>query len=256
MRHFFFILAFTGLFLTGACKEEVAPPVDITADLAYFPLELDQPLFYEMDSIVLFNTTAGVVYDTSRLEVRETLVERFETPDGTINYRGERWDRPRAGGDWRFRQTFTVRRSNSAAFRTEDNLTFTKLTFPLRTGKRWDGNVAFDDRREFVVGGEFLDVFFGWDYQYLETAAPVTLTTGLTFNESVLVQQAETDNLIDRRVAYERYAPGVGLVERFLDARHTQCRVCCGNDTGACLDLSWDEKSEKGFIIRQTLVRQ
>ncbi len=256
MRILPFALLLCGLLLSAGCTEEVEPPVDLTADLAYFPLELNQPLFYQLDSIVLFNTTSGIVYDTARLEVRETLVESFIAADGTETYRGERWDRPLAGGEWRFRQTYTLSRSNTAAFRSEDNLTFTKLTFPFREGKQWDGHLAFDDRREFVVGGEFLDIFFGWAYEYVAIATPVTLTSGLTFAESILIRQAETDNLIDRRAAFERYAPGVGLIERFIDARHTQCRVCCGNDTGACLDLSWDDKSEKGFILRQTLLRQ
>lgn len=244
------LLAFSG------CKEEVAPPLDLEADLAYFPLELNQPLYYQLDSIVLFNTVRGVEYDTASLEVRETLVESFVAPDGATNYRGERWDRPLAGGPWRFRQTYTVSRTNLGAERSEDNLQFTKLTFPLRTGKSWDGHTAFDDSRDFVIGGEFLDIYFGWDYRYAATDEQVTLSTGLTFPETILVEQAETDNLIDRRIAFERYAPGVGLIERFIDARHTQCRVCCGGDTGSCIDLPWDEKAEKGFILRQILLRQ
>ncbi|MEL6142637.1 MAG: hypothetical protein AAFU67_13590 [Bacteroidota bacterium] len=66
---------------------------------------------------------------------------------------------------------------------------------------------------------------------------------------------SEVDNLIDFRLAYERYARGLGLVERFVDARHTQCQVCCNGDTGSCLDLSWDNKAEKGFILHERLIR-
>lgn len=256
MRKTFFLCLCTIFFGLSSCKEETAAPLDLTADLAYFPLELNRPLYYQLDSIVVLNTVLGVVYDTASLEVRETLVESFALPDGTTAFRGERWDRPLAGGAWRFRQTYTISRTNQTAERSEDNLRFTKLTFPLRTGKSWDGHTAFDDRQDFVIGGEFLDIYAGWNYRYAETETPVTLSTGLTFAEAILVEQADTDNLIDRRIAFERYAAGVGLIERFIDARHTQCRVCCSGNTATCIDLPWDEKAEKGFILRQTLLRQ
>jgi hypothetical protein len=254
-KFIFLSFVFLVLLLSG-CKEEVEPPADFSANFAYFPLELDQPNFYRLDSIIVLNTVRGIVYDTITLEVRETLVESFTAADGMTEFRGERWDRPLTGGDWRFRQTYTVRRTNQVATRTEDNLAFTKLTFPFRDEKNWDGHTAFDDSQDIVIGGEFIDVFFDWNYRYDSIGVPMTLSTGLSFDQTLLVTQAETNNLIDLRSAYEIYASGVGLVERFIDARHTQCRVCCGGDTESCIDLDWDEKAEKGFILRQVLLRR
>lgn len=254
-KFIFLSVVFLVLLLSG-CKEEVEPPADFSANFAYFPLELNQPKFYRLDSIIVLNTIRGILYDTTTLEVRETLIESFTATDGMTEFRGERWDRPLTGGAWRFRQTFTVRRTNLAATRTEDNLAFTKLTFPFRDGKNWDGHTAFDDSQDIVIGGEFIDVFFDWNYRYDSVDTPQTLSTGLSFDKTVLVTQAETNNLIDLRSAYEVYASGVGLVERFIDARHTQCRVCCGGNTESCIDLAWDEKAEKGFILKQVLLRR
>jgi hypothetical protein len=227
--------------------------LDLTEDFSFFPLELNQPLFYDLDSILVFPSVGGTVYDTSYAEVRETLVEMFLEADGSESYRGERWQRANEGAPWVFVQTYTVNRTNRAAIRREDNLQFTKLNFPLTEGRSWDGHVAFDTRREIVVGGEFLDVFNGWNYRIDTVAAAITLSTGRSFENTIRVEQADVDNLIDTRIAFERYAPGVGLIERFIDARHTQCQVCCNGDTPTCLDLPWNEKAEKGFILRQTL---
>ena len=244
------------LCLVTACKEETAPPRDIEADLAYFPLELDQPKFFSLDSIVLFNTVRGIEYDTARLEVRETLVERFESVDGTETFRGERWDRRLPGGPWRFQQTYTVSRSNLRATRNEDNLSFTKLVFPLTQGKRWDGHTAFDDSRTFVIGGEFLEIYQGWDYRYVSTADAITAGSSvINIEGAVLIEQDSTNNLITQSIAYEIYAPGIGLVERFIDSRRTQCRTCCNVDTELCSNLSWDEKAEKGFILKEVFLR-
>lgn len=244
------------LCLIAACKEETAPPRDVEADLAYFPLELDQPKFFLLDSIVLFNTVRGIEYDTARLEVRETLVERFEAADGTETFRGERWDRRLPDGAWRFSQTFTMSRNNLRATRTEDNLRFIKLVFPLTEGKRWDGHVAFDDSRTFVIGGEFLEIYEGWDYRYVATDNAIAAgSSAVNIEGAVLIEQDLTDNLIAQSIAYEVYAPGIGLVERFIDSRRTQCRVCCNVDTELCSNLPWDEKAEKGFILKETFLR-
>lgn len=256
MRKLLLLPVLYALFIAGSCDTEPIEPVDTSEDQAFFPLELNQPLFYTLDSIVLFNTTQGIVYDTSTAEVRETLVERFVESDGTETFRGERWQRQDENSPWRFVQTYTVSRTATAAFRTEDNLRFTKMVFPIVENETWDGNVAFDERRQIVVGGEFLDVFNGWNYRYTAVGETIGLPTGRTVDNTVRVEQADVNILIDFREAYEIYAPGIGLVERFVDARATQCRVCCGGsnpNTTQCLELPWDEKAEKGFILRQVL---
>ena len=256
MRKLFLLPVLYALFVAGSCDTEPLEPFDTSADQAFFPLTLDQPLFYDLDSIVVFNTASGIVYDTSRVEVRETLVEMFVETDGTETYRGERWQRADVDSPWQFVQTYTVSRTAAAASREEDNLRFTKLIFPISENLAWDGNAAFDERRQLVVGGEFIDVFNGWNYRYDTVGVNLTLATGRSFENIIRVEQADVDNLIDVREAYEIYAPGVGLIERFIDARATQCRVCCGGsnpDTGLCFELPWDDKAEKGFIIRQVL---
>ncbi|MEM9258741.1 MAG: hypothetical protein AAGA62_03780 [Bacteroidota bacterium] len=250
------LLILCSLLLVGACTEETAEPLDLSEDFSYFPLELGRPTFYRVDSIVLLSEVGGVRYDTATAEVRETLVEMFEEPDGTTTYRGERWQRANEASPWVFSQTFTMSIVENQALRREDNLTFTKLVFPLRENRRWDGHSFFDDTRDLIVGGEFLDIFNGWEYSYEQVATPVDLSTGVSFEKSLLVRQAEIDNLIDLRLATERYAPGVGLIERTIDARHTQCRNCCNGNTANCINLSWDDKAEKGFILQQTFLRR
>ncbi|OAV45206.1 hypothetical protein [Lewinella sp. 4G2] len=248
-----FYISIFALCLLASCNEEVADPVDLASDQDYFPVELNRPVIYAQDSIVLVGLSRGVRYDTARSQVREQLVESFTTGDGQTVYRGERWQRTDGSAEWQFVQTYTLQKAETAAFRTEDNLTFTKLIFPITPNRSWDGNVAFDVTQDIPVGGEFLDVYNGWNYRYAPTMLDTTLN-GNALTETQLVIQAEVNNAIEYRQAFERYAPGIGLVERFLDARHTQCRNCCNADLQACSLLPWDEKAEKGYIIHQTLL--
>ena len=240
--------------LLFSCEEQTLTPDDVDALDRYYPLELDRPAYYRVDSIVLVPTVGGIRYDTAQLEARETLVETYTGADGYPVWRGERWERRDENAPYVFKQTFTITERPNARVRSEDNLTFTKLVLPVRTGVDWQGNAAFDERRDVSVGPEFLDVYNGWAYSYGETAETLELPTGLTVDSVVTVRQAEVDNLIDLRTAYERYAPGYGLVERYIDARHTQCESCCDRNTEQCLDLGWNEKAEKGIILRQVLI--
>ena len=243
--------------LVTSCKEDSFAPRGDTALEQYFSLDLNRPAYYSVDSIVLRAIVGAIRYDTSRTEARETLVATFVGADGATVYRGERWVRRSEAEPFRFDQTFTLSRTAQAAIRSENNLTFTKLTLPLREGSSWDGNAAFDERRPVSVGGEFLDVYQGWDYRYTELNGQYLLANGETVDSVITVTQAEVlDNFIDLRVAYERYAPGLGMVERSIDARHTQCVSCCARNTAACDTLSWDEKAEKGYIIHELLIRR
>lgn len=257
LTRFFRLCSLMLVLTTTGCDEEVMRPSPVTSELErYFPLELNRPSYYRVDSIVLTGTIGGIRYDTATVEARETLIESYVGPDGETIYRGERWERPDEASPYTFKQTFTLSTTARTASRSEDNLTFIKLVVPFREGSSWDGNSAFDASRAVPVGGEFLDVYNGWQYTYRTVGGSATLSTGLRVDSLVVVEQATIDNLIDLRTARESYAPGLGLVERFLDARHTQCRVCCDGDTGPCRDLPWDEKAEKGYIIRQTMIRR
>lgn len=250
MRILFFLFPFL-CFLS--CGEEAAEPFDFASQQVYFPLELNRELIYEQDSIVLFGSVRGAVYDTARSQVRERLVEEFVGADGNTQYRGERWQRATERDPWTFVISYLVTRTDRNATRTEDNLTFTKLTFPIRSGRSWDGHAAFNERTQFPVGGEILDIYNNWEYRYAGEALD-TSYNGIELEDTWLVEQADIDNLIDLRRAFERYAPNIGLVERFVDARHTQCQDCCGGDTAPCGGLPWDEKAEKGFILHQRLI--
>lgn len=237
-----------------ACEETPLEPLEDKLE-TYYPLELDRPTYYRVDSVILVRTVNGVRYDSSSTEARETLVESFLGADGETYYRGERWERPNPSVPYRFKQTFTLSREGSSVVRSEDNLTFTKLVAPVREGVTWDGNRAFDVSREIFVGGELLEVYQWWDYRYTNSDTTVVLRTGVELDSVVTVQQAAvSDVLTDYRQAYEWYAPGIGLVERFLDARATQCVDCCDRDYAGCSALPWDEKSEKGYIIHQTFL--
>ena len=245
------LLAIGAIVLTSACNEETAEPrTDRGYD--YFPLSIGQEQLFLMDSIVLRPEVGGIFFDSVRIEVREVLVDTLRDQENQLWYRGERYDRHIDSLNWRFRQSFLVGRDDSRALRQDDNLEFVKLVFPLRSDQNWDGHVGFDQYREIEVGGQPVQVFADWDYRYLQIGEPAAFGDQ-TYDDVSLVEGADYENLLNRRLSLEAYARGIGLVYRELEVFETQCQICCGGDTGTCLDLSWREKAEGGFIIRQWL---
>lgn len=257
MRRLYYIILPLVLFSTPlfflACDEETAEP---RADKGYdyFPLAIDQEWLFEMDSIVLRPEVGGIFYDSMRLDVREVLVDTLRDQENQLWYRGERYDRRAGSTDWRFRQTFLLGRDDSRALRQEDNLEFVKLVFPLRDNQSWDGHASFNQYREIEVGGQPVQIFADWNYNYLQIGEPGTYGDQ-NYDDQALIEGADYENLLNRRLSLEAYVRGLGLVYREMEVFETQCQMCCSGDTGVCLDLPWREKAEGGFIIRQWLVQ-
>jgi hypothetical protein len=273
LRYAYYIVL---LFVLGqaACAEESQAPRTELPGSQYFPTELGQETHYRLDSIVLRPEVGGIRYDSIRLEVREVLADTFRDLTGKRWYRGERYDRRVGTADWRFRQSFLLRRERERAYRSEDNLEFLKLVFPARPGKQWDGHLAFDDNRTFSVGGVSVQLFQAWNYRYLAVGEPGEVE-GLRYDSLLVVEGVDYDEGYNRRYYRETYAAGYGLVARGMEVFDTQCRDCCfnqeqldengnpvivvvarrqidGRDTLInCVDLPWTEKAEGGLVLKQ-----
>lgn len=253
-RALFAILAIAALLLSNCSKREVEE-VLIDYGYEYFPLGVGRVWEYEVDSIIYRSAGNSIAADSTRTFAREIIVDTFTDNAGNLLYRAERFERPSDTLPWQIRQVFTLSRGERQAYRTEENLRFIKLPFPLREGDTWDGNAFFDPSLTVFIAGEGIRMFNAWSYRVLSLGVPQILGA-FSFAETITVQNADSrSNLIELRVATEQYAKGVGLISRQFDILDTQCRVCCNGDIGGvCQALPWEAKAEKGFSLRQRLI--
>jgi hypothetical protein len=236
-----------------ACGEQKTETVEVDFGYDYFPLAIGKSWTYQVDSIFFDPAIGGTAIDTIATFLQETIVDTFTNLEGRITYRAEQLYRRSPLEDWQLVKVFTLSQDEARAFRTEDNLTFVKMTFPPRAGNQWDGNAFFDEFLKVNIRGEQLEFFKSWDYLILETGSLYELDT-LRFEQHLIIQNADDENLIERRFALERYARGVGLITRELEILDTQCEVCCNSDFALCEGLPWLEKAEKGLILKQRLI--
>ncbi|MFK7933690.1 MAG: hypothetical protein AB8G22_09275 [Saprospiraceae bacterium] len=239
-------LAFSLLFLLifTACEESVEE-FTLPESKAYFPIEVGQMMIYQVDSINYFN--GGAVVDSVRSFVREEITERFEDVEGEEFYRLERSVRRDLADDWRIADVWLVSRDDEGVYRTEENLRFIKLVFPLTENRTWDHNAFIDDQMfSTIAGGETIQMFRNWQSS-VQSLTSTQVVEGEEFNDVAVVIHVDDENVIERRYVEEQYAKGVGLIYREMMILDTQNTTSNG---------TWREKAEEGFIVRQQLIQR
>lgn len=244
------------ILLLAACGErqtETFTPDDPAAFYSYYPLELGKYLEYRVDSVVydpsLGNTS---LRDSSVTYVREVLADTLRDNTGALLYTIERYERTDST-DWSLQAIWTCAINEVGAIRTENNLRFLKLIFPLDRRSAWDGNLYIDtDQLVEIANDETIQPFQNWFYD-VDSINGSASVGGFTFDSTLPVTEVDETNAIARRLSRVRYGRGVGRVWReqwILDSRYC-------NQTLSPVDGNskpWQDKAERGYILRQTRI--
>lgn len=222
--------------LLSSCTEERG----VSPDLGYefFPLQVGKSWEYAVDSITY---RSDGIPDTANLFFLEKIVDWRIDNIGDTFYIAERFERYDSTKPWQIKEVFSLKRTRTQAIRTENNLSFIKLIFPIKRRDRWDGNKYFNSEIITPVAGNAIQPFVNWEYRYLEVD-----------NNLVFVQLANYEEAGSIRQAEEKYARNIGLIEKNWMILTTQC----GNSNSLdCDTLPWPVRAERGFILEQKLIR-
>lgn len=213
----------------------------------YFPLEDNSYWIYQVDSIVYANL--GDRIDTTSSYLREEITDVYIDQVSDTIFVIERSFSPSLSDNWRVTDVWAASKSEFMATRTEENLKYVKLIFPVEINNSWDGNAFLDPNVEIFVKGESIDLLVDrWDYRVLDIADVDTIG-GIQYNDVATIQNivSSEDEFINYRYVIEKYSKGVGLVYKNHYMLDTNCGVEC--DT-----IPWTEKAEKGYIMEQKLL--
>jgi hypothetical protein len=255
MKHFFQVSFFIGLFVfSTSCKERVIEPFpEKDNQTAYYPLKIGKYTTFIVDS-VLFDPDQGNTFDrdSSRTYVREIVTDTLRNNLGELEYKLERYERKNETAAWEIKNIWTAAINGTQAIRTENNLRFLKFIFPIDKRSNWNGNIFIDINREIEFQGERMRPFSNWEYEV--DSIDVSGNIGnFAFDSLLIISEADETNIIERRYSRSKYAKNVGLVwkEQFiLDSQY-----CNQNPVpGDCNTKPWEEKGEKGYILRQWII--
>lgn len=243
------------LLIVSACGDRVIEepePAD-SSQYNYFPLRIGQYTVYSVDSIIYdFAQGGGTVRDSFRTFVREIVADTLRDQTGQLLYSIERYERRHDTAAWVLKSIGTAARTTTQAIRTDNNLRFLKLVFPLDRRSEWDGNLWIDENREIEIAGERMRPFVNWEYEVDSIDVPA-IVGNFAFDSTLLVTEVDDKNIIERRLSRVLYAKNVGVVWReqwILDSQY-----CNQSPPPAdCETRPWELKAEKGYILRQTII--
>lgn len=232
----------TGVYDSGAAEQ-----------YAYFPLQMGKYIIYQVDSVVYdFGAGGSTVRDSISVQVRELVADTLRDQNGQLLYTIERSERTASDQPWELKHIGTASRSSSQASWTENNLRFLKLVFPMTKRSEWNGNIWIDVNREIEIAGERMRPFTNWNYEV--DSIDIQANIGqFSFDSTLVVTEADDNNIIERRFSRARYAKNVGLVWReqlILDSQY------CNQSTPPvdCETRPWELKAERGYILRQVVI--
>ncbi len=232
-------------------KDEVENPV-IDDTREYFPLIPGKFITYEVDSIVFDDVAGGNKKDTVHFELREEVSDYQLINNDTVHYI-YRSRRNTPESNWQLMDVWTAKISNNEALRTEENLTFRKMLFPLEAGKKWIGTAYIYPQTEILVGTEHVQAYQYWEAIVSEfDIADQVGTFSFSDGEVMHIIQTEADDGYTLRYVMEKYARGIGLIHRIDTILDSKCLEPPG-DLTPCLNLPWTEHASKGYILSQVM---
>lgn len=243
MKHL--ILIFAGLLFLISC-DETTENIDIDYGYDYYPVEIGKYIIYDVDSITYDPSANVTLIDTTSYQAKEEIVDTTLDNEGRTVYVIHYSTRNDANVAWQLENVYTTVVTSEWVERTEENLRFVKLLFPQRVDDTWDGNRYFAEENILVmVRGETLELFKNWNSAIIDKGSSTTIGA-FTFDDVLTIRHADDENLIEKRFVEEKYARTVGLIEKTVMILDTQC----GGNLSNCTDLTWEEKAEKGFILK------
>ncbi len=208
--------------LLSSCNEtKEIDPNSIGYD--FYPIEIGQYRIYDVEEIIY--EISG--FDTSVFQLRETIFDSIPSVDQTT-YLLRRDKRDNASLEWEADSVWTVTKTTNFLAVNENNISFIKLTFPVKNGNEWNGN-SLNSNNELT-------------YYYQPLAAPFIDSILISDHIRVVIEDIE-QNIVNQDLRSEVYARNIGL----LSKDYLSLNYC----TAGCTELG---EIESGRSLKQTLI--
>jgi hypothetical protein len=235
----FAVLVFT---ILQTCKDE-SIPVPVDESLAYFPLQPGKYIEYRMDSVIFDVVSGKKTKDTTISYIREMVADTFTDLAGRKTFRLERFYKKGPTDPWTIHGVWTAQLTPNGFERTEDNLKFIKMIFPMVPDQEFNGLVYIDTEAPYYIADEPVTIYRQWGFQKVQKTNQKERVGLFDLDQVATVLLNNSRNVIEKRYAVEKYAKGIGMV--YKEMQILDCQSCPGN--------TLDTEAERGFILRQIM---
>ncbi len=210
------------LFLSFCKKETIS---DKTIDYSYLRNNTGSWIEYDVTEINIDTQS-----DTFNYKIREVIESTFIDANGNEILRIERYMKTIDSLPWQIKDVWTAQLLVNSFHKTEENIKYVKINFPVETGKEWDGNAynIYDTEMYKITGtdkGERIGQF--------------------DFDSVLTITQVNDSSLIHKDYAVEKYAKNVGLVYKY--------DLYIYSDLTGGYDIPIEERITKATIYKQQI---
>ena len=190
------VFTFFVLWSFVSCKTEepcdcITPPQ--SGKDFFYPL-LGQAIVYDVQETQYALTSVPTI---KNYQIKEVFTSSSIDTDGKDALRIERFRRENDTQKWAIDSVFLAKKEISKALKTENNVTYVKLIFPVSEGLTWNGNVYNS---------------LGNDTYELKKLNQSFQTNGQNFPKTLTVIQQNDSTLVDLKRRIEVYALGIGVI--------------------------------------------
>jgi hypothetical protein len=207
MKSLIVILISCLLFACDNVNSNLPPPQD--GGKFFYP-NIGQSVIYDVEDIQ-YELTGKFMVKTYQL--KEINVLAFKDLDGKEAFKIERYRRENETQKWTIDSVFMAKKEIDKALKSENNVTYVKIYFPIKEGLKWNGN-AYNS--------------FGNDTYELKKINQSFQTNGQKFENTFSVVQQNDSTLVDLKRRIEVYAENIGMIYQ----EKTSVLYC---NTGNCL---------------------
>jgi hypothetical protein len=194
MRIFFSLIALTLISILISCEDKDIAPYSLTEERDYLPLQKGLFNVYHVKEIV-YNAISGDA--VKEYYLKELVTDSLLDGSGSYSYVINRYTKNSLPETWKLDSVWTARYQASQVVKVENNVPLVKLVFPIKNGKKWDGN-AFNSKGEEIY--EMDSLYFSRSYNTL------------TFDSTLVQTQKHDSSSISQDYRQEIYAKGFGLI--------------------------------------------
>ena len=196
LTHFILVISLFFFAIQLSCKKDASISPLAVNNKNYFPLEKGRYWIYKVDSFYYNDFTSSI--DTFSFELKEYIESEIKDDNGNTSYRLERYYRNNSSEKWILKRVWQTSLEDNSATKTEENIKFVKLLFPIKENLKWNGNA-------YNALGEF-------NFEYISIHKNTSIGS-LSFDSvSTVLIKADT-SLISIENHTEQYATNVGLVK-------------------------------------------
>ena len=187
-------LIILSIFLLLAC-DNINSNLSLSQDGGkFFYPKIGQSVVYDVED-TQYELTGKFIVKTYQL--KEVNVSTFKDLEGKEALRIERYRRENNSQKWVIDSVFTAKKEIDKVLKTENNVTYVKILFPIKEGLKWNGN-AYNS--------------FGNDIYELKKVNQFFQTNGRKFDNTFTVIQQNDSTLVDLKKRIEIYAENIGMI--------------------------------------------